>query len=109
MRTLSATVEDLAQRGFTQHFGVAGQMLRALGSGQAFGPNEVAIREYHRFEGDSDPADMAIVYAIETVNGTRGTLVDAFGVYASPAISAFLDRVRFGGQLSEPAAARPVA
>jgi len=52
---------------------------------------------------------MAIVYAIETVNGTRGTLVDAFGVYASPAISAFLDRVRFGGQLSEPGPARPVA
>jgi len=36
---------------------------------------------------------MAIVYAIETDNGTRGTLVDAFGAYADPAVSAFLDRV----------------
>jgi hypothetical protein len=101
VRTLSATVDDLARRGFSQHFGVAGGLLRALGSGQAFGPNEVAIREYHRFEGDSDPDEMAIVYAIEAVNGTRGTLVDAFGVYSSPAISAFLDKVRFGGRLAE--------
>jgi hypothetical protein len=100
MRTLSATVEDLARRGYTEHFGIAGGLLRALGGGQAFGPNEVAIKEYHRFEGDSDPDEMAIVYAIEAVNGTRGTLVDAFGVYSSPAVSAFLDRVRFGGQLA---------
>jgi hypothetical protein len=107
MRTLSATVEDLARRGFTQHFGVAGGLLRALGTGQAFGPNEVAIREFHRFEGDSDPDDMAIVYAIEAVNGTRGTLVDAFGVYSNPAVSAFLDKVRFSGQLAESLSAQP--
>jgi len=51
------------------------------------------IREYHRFEGVSDPDDMSIVYAIESQSGTRGTLVDAFGVYSNPAVSAFLKDV----------------
>jgi hypothetical protein len=38
---------------------------------------------------------MAIVYALESVNGIRGTLVDAFGAYSDPAISAFMEKVRF--------------
>jgi len=41
----------------------------------------------------SDPDDMAIVYAIETAGGIRGTLVDAYGVYSDPAVSAFLATV----------------
>jgi hypothetical protein len=46
---------------------------------------------------------MAIVYAIEGQGGVRGTLVDAFGAYSDPAVSAFLSGVpireasRFGG------------
>ena len=36
---------------------------------------------------------MSIVYAIETRSGIRGTLVDAFGVYADPRIGAFVKEV----------------
>ena len=66
-------------------------------SGRTFGANDVTIREYERFEGVSDPDDMAILYAIASSSGTRGTLVDAFGVYSNPAISAYLERVPFAG------------
>jgi hypothetical protein len=34
-------------------------------------------------------------HAIESREGTRGTLVDAFGVYASPAVAAVLEGVPF--------------
>ena len=51
------------------------------------------IREYHRFEGASDPDDMAILYAILSKCGLRGTLADAFGVYADPATAAVLDAI----------------
>jgi hypothetical protein len=95
MGTLSGAMEDLARQGYTEHFRVVGSMLQALGSGQVFPAHEVVIRQHHRFEGVSDPDNMSIVYAIESVNGARGTLVDAFGVYASPAVGAFLDEVRF--------------
>ena len=95
MKTLSEAMESLVSRGFTEHFGVRGGQLRGLESGKTFGPEDVAIREYERFEGVSDPDDMAILYAIESSSGTRGTLVDAFGVYADPGISAYLGRVPF--------------
>lgn len=91
--TLADALDDLKRRGFSENFRVVGMGLRAVGSGKAFRAKELVIREYYRFEGISDPDDMAIVYAIESHDGTRGTLVDAFGVYASPVVSAFLNDV----------------
>ena len=97
MRTLSEAMENLVRRGFTEHFGVRGDQLRGFESGKTFGSQDVIIREYERFEGVSDPDDMAIIYALESASGLHGTLVDAFGVYSNPAISAYLGRVRFVG------------
>ena len=91
--TLAATLDDLARRGFTEHFEVAGQGLHAANGGRTFAADELTIREVYRFEGVSDPDDMSIVYAIESRDGTRGTLVDAFGVYSDPAVSAVLENV----------------
>lgn len=91
--TLASAVDGLARSGFHEHFQMKGGNLLALDSGKAFNAPELVIRAYHRFEGVSDPDDMAIVYAIESHSGVRGTLVDAFGVYADPAIGVFLEGV----------------
>ncbi len=95
--TLASAIDDLARSGFIEHFGVSGGALRSFDSGRSFSAGQVVIREYHRFEGVSDPDDMSIVYAIEGQGGVRGTLVDAFGVYSDPAVSAFLDGVPIRG------------
>jgi hypothetical protein len=42
---------------------------------------------------------MSIVDASETADGIKGTLVDAFGVYANPAVSAVMDRVTARGRV----------
>jgi len=91
--TLASAVDDLTARGFTEQFMPANDRLRAVTSGGTFRATEVVITEYHRFEGVSDPGDMSIVYAIETRSGIRGTLVDAFGVYADPRVGAFVKEV----------------
>ena len=96
--TLTHVVEELTRRGYKEHFGVVDGRLEALGTGQRFTPSDVVIRGYYRFEGVSDPDDMAIVYAIETRNGTRGILVDAFGVYADPTVSEALHDVPILGK-----------
>jgi len=92
-QTLAGAIDDLARRGFTESLAVVGNELRVTKTQKIFRPDEVVIREYRRFEGVSDPDDMSIVYAIETEGGIRGTLVDAYGVYADPAVSAFLSKV----------------
>jgi hypothetical protein len=105
MKTLSEAIESLVRRGFTEHFGVRSDRLRGFESGKTFDANDVTIREYDRFEGVSDPDDMAILYAIESSSGTRGTLIDAFGVYSNPQVSAYLGRVAFAGAVHDEASA----
>ncbi len=91
--TVACAVDELTRRGFTEDFRAVDGKLRAIGTGAAVAPEELVIREYHRFEGISDPDDMAIVYGVEARNGLRGTVVDAFGVYSDPALSALMARV----------------
>ncbi len=59
--TLAGVMDDLASRGFTEHFTATDGRLRAVGSGNTFPADQVLISEYHRFEGISDPDDMSIV------------------------------------------------
>jgi len=97
--TLAGVMDDLAWRGFREHFTLENGRLRAVDSGKTFAPDQVVLSEYYRFEGISDPDDLAILYAIETRSGIRGTLTDAFGVYSDPAVGAFMSMVpvRTGG------------
>ena len=90
----AGALEALRVQGFTATFVAGGAGLRVRGGDRDFRPGELTIRGYRRFEGTSDPDDMSIVYAIEGVDGTKGALVDAFGVYANPLVAAVLDEIR---------------
>jgi hypothetical protein len=92
-RSMSRVMDGLDSEGYTEHFLVCDDRLVALDSGMQFAADEVVIRCVERFEGVSDPDDMSVVYAIETSDGIRGTLTDAFGVYSDPGVSEFIDKV----------------
>ena len=92
--TTADAMNGLKRRGFTADFEPLGKTLHVMGSERTFQPDELTIVEHHRFEGSSDPEEMAVVYAIEARDGTRGVLIDAYGVYANPDLSAFLKDVR---------------
>jgi len=96
------TLDELARRGFADGFRVVDGNLRVLATGKLLRPDDLVIREVYRFEGISDPDDMAIVYAIESTTGIRGTLIDAFGVYADPAIAAALAAVPIRAHAERP-------
>jgi hypothetical protein len=91
--TVSQVLKTLESRGYTANLGVVDGALREFDSGKNLRPDDLVIREVHRFEGESDPDDMSIVYAIEGKDGTRGVLVDAFGVYADPQVGKLLRNV----------------
>lgn len=86
-------IASLARNGFVDEFTVDGSMLRLRGTGRRFRPEDLRIRDHFRFEGISDPDDMSVIYALEAGDGTRGILVDAFGAYADPNITALVDRI----------------
>ena len=95
--SVAGAVDGLGRRGFTEGLRVIDGGLRAIGTGESVRTEDLVIREVYRFEGVSDPDDMAIVYAIASTGGVRGTLADAFGVYSDPATSAALECVPIRG------------
>lgn len=75
--TVSAAVNGLKQRGFILDFNLKENCI--VCNEKKFDPEDFEIVEVYRFEGDSDPADEAVVYAIESKNGLKGVLVSGFG------------------------------
>src|SRR5215831_16598533 len=75
--TVSAAVAGLKSRGFTIDFNLKDNCL--VCQEDKFNVDDFEIVEFYRFEGDSDPADEAVVYAIESNKGHKGVLVNGYG------------------------------
>lgn len=90
---MKEALQDLKARGFTANFEFVRKAFRDVNSGRTFKAGELAIVEHHRFEGASDPDEMSVIYAVESTDGIRGIVVDAFGTYAAPELGAFLTKV----------------
>ncbi len=87
-------LERLRAAGFSQDLQVTGAGLRVVATGRTVPAREFVVLEVRRVEGNSDPDDMAAVYAIEGPDGVRGVLVDAFGTYADPDVGAALAQMQ---------------
>lgn len=94
LKTLSSVLNKVYTDGYTENFKVTEQGLQSLGTEKTYKPEEVHIVNFFRFEGASDPSDNAILYIIETEDGSKGTLTDAYGMYADPEIDEFIKEVQ---------------
>lgn len=94
MNSLSMCLTKAIGNGFTTNFLVSKDGRMHIESGpESYQPNQVQIVNFYRFEGESDPADNSILYLIETEDGMKGTLLDAYGPYAQEQISQFIKQV----------------
>jgi hypothetical protein len=81
--TLSAALNSLKERGFNKDFNIAFDKIICADSNECLNPHEFTIIETYRFEGETNPSDEAVLYAIESNDGTtHGVFVSAYGVYA---------------------------
>jgi hypothetical protein len=55
----------------------------AAGGGKTYQPEQLEIVKVFRFEGESDPSDMAILYILRTQDNLTGYSLDAYGTYSS--------------------------
>ena len=78
--TVSQAINELRARGYTMDFNLKENCI--ICNQQEFNPEDFKIVEVYRFEGDSDPADEAVVYAIESKNGLKGVMVNGYGISA---------------------------
>ena len=91
--TLVEALNDLRARGYTYNFNLRSDCIHCAENDVVLDPRQFDIREVHRFEGMSNPDDSAVVYAIESVGGLKGVLVNAYGVYADPLSDALVAKL----------------
>ena len=93
MADLEKCLHKLDEKGFTDQYRIDDGKLHCFNSGRSFSPEDVKAVNFYRFEGISNPDDMAILYAIETNDGRKGTLVNAYGFYADVETERFMMNV----------------
>lgn len=94
MKTLSSVMTHAIKDGYLETYEVTGKGLHAQKADQYFTPEEVSVINFYRFEGESDPGDNSILYAISAgPDGLKGLLVDAYGAYADAKVTAFMQQV----------------
>jgi hypothetical protein len=92
--TLSQAVDDLKKRGYVTDFNLAADCISNSTTKVSLSPKEFEITEVYRFEGESDPADESVVYAIESKHGQKGLLVDGFGISANEISEEMIEKLR---------------
>lgn len=101
MKSLSSCVNRMLQDGYTDGFMASDTGIRSLHSHKLYNPTDVQVVNFFRFEGSSDPDDNAVMYVIETADGSKGILIDAYGAYADGSITRFMKAVEtFGKKIS---------
>ncbi len=93
MKSLTTCLSRVVKYGYTEDFRITEDGLKSLQHNKIYQPEEINIINFFRFEGPSNPDDNAIFYVIETKDGTKGTLTDAFGVYIDASVSDFIRHV----------------
>ena len=76
--TVSEAIEALRKQGFTTDFNLEKNCI--VCHPEKFDPDDFEIVDVYRYEGNSDPADEATVYAIESKTGLKGVLVTGYGI-----------------------------
>ena len=93
--TVSEAVNDLTKRGYTNDFRLCTDGIECAGLQLKLHPDHFEIIEFYRFEGDTDSADEAVVYAIESKDGKiKGIIVNGYGIYSESLTDEMLKKLK---------------
>jgi hypothetical protein len=92
--TLTSALTGLKAKGYTLDFNIAFDKLVCSEGINCLNPNEFEITEVHRFEGDTNPDDEDVVYAVASLDHKiKGTVTSAFGMYADAVSTEMLKKI----------------
>jgi hypothetical protein len=94
LRDMAQVTNHLVQQGYVNNFKALEDGLSCIETSRVYKSEEIHVVNFYRFEGISDPSDNSILYAIETTDGIKGTLVDAYGAYSDPLVEKFMKQVK---------------
>ena len=83
--TLSETMNNLRKEGYVEDFNLKQNCLECRNGEYQVFADDFKVDKFYRFEGESNPSDSSILYAISSdKHNLKGVLVNAYGVYSDP-------------------------
>jgi hypothetical protein len=92
--TVTDTLNQLNEEGYVLDFNLKADCVECKSLDIQLYPTDFVIDKFYRFEGASNPDDSAIIYAISSKDGLKGTLIDAYGVYADSLTTAMINKLK---------------
>lgn len=92
--SLSIAIEDLQKHGFTEDFNLVEEGIESKNLKKQWKAGELEVIKFYRFEGMTNPGDNTILYLIETQDGKKGLLVDAYGADAGTVSPEMIQKLR---------------
>ncbi|MDP3555987.1 MAG: hypothetical protein Q8T03_01360 [Bacteroidota bacterium] len=92
--TVSEALNKYRQQGFTIDFNLEENCISCDGIDK-FNSDEFEIVDVYRYEGNSDPADQATLYAIESKTGLKGVLLTGYGISTDTLSSQMLKKLKY--------------
>lgn len=94
LTSMIGVLNNLKREGYKIDFKVSDDgMLTTMDEKETFTPEQVRIINFYRFEGETNPDDMSILYVLETNTGLKGSITNSYGAYADEKIDTFLKQV----------------
>jgi len=85
LETLADAIERLGARGFGRSLRARGGVLEVVETGAIHEPEALAIDEIVRFEGETDPAEELVLFALRGADGAPlGTYASIYGPATGP-------------------------
>ena len=95
MTTVTEVINSLRKQGYLEDFNLQQNCLVCREGHYSVFHNEFVIDKVYRFEGDSDPADEATVYAISCPKyDIKGVLVNGAGIYTDDLTNEMLETLK---------------
>lgn len=93
--TLSEAINGLRLEGYTEDFNLNRHGLMLKGGVLSLVHDEFQIDKYFRFEGNTDPSDESIVYAISGIkHHVKGVLVNGYGIYTEAVTNEMAEKLK---------------
>lgn len=89
--TITQAIKKLREEGFTIDFNLKENHF--LFEGNKIEVDGYEIVDTYRYEGDSNPSDESVVYAIESKTGIKGILTSGYGIYSDPYINGIIEQL----------------
>ncbi|WEK33495.1 MAG: hypothetical protein P0Y53_13470 [Candidatus Pseudobacter hemicellulosilyticus] len=92
LRSMQSCLSRVVTNGYATAFQTVGKGISAGDNDHVYQPDEVKTISVFRFQGEQQvPGHSATLYIIETMDGTKGTLVAKNGQQASAQLNSFME------------------